>query len=382
MPRTLCISVTVGFFLLACDLHNRPETDPAELFERGVDLFEDRSYQQAETSLNQALEQFEKQKNGSQAARVLGYIGQIKLTQGQYRAALDRLQSAIDHSRSANDYRAESQMNMYLGDVFLEMGEAVTASERYQGAHSYYTAFNDKKASADVELRMARAAQRAGEWERALQLYERAYNYYGSSNDPAAKAEALDGMGEIYASQGRHPEALNSFTQALTALGSSGNTVLEARLKLHAGLSQSAMGNPNAALEQLREAANALRSKRVARELESLILFRIGTIYYYSGRSADAKRYYTEASSVARAVGDKIADNYNALLIARCDESMVQTEELEKTIEPLLQSYKSIAEAFNASGHRTGEAYAWAQAGRLHGVLGNLDRAHELYSKA
>ena len=372
-----------GFWALSgCDVRNRPATDPAELFERSVELFEEHSFPQAEIQLNQALELYLKQRDGSQAARVLGYLGRIKLDGGQYRSAIEKFQGAIDQSRTANDYRAESQMNMYYGDVLLELGDYAKAIERYQGALSYYAAFNDKKASAEIELRIARAHQWAGEWVQALQLYERAHSYYGSTNEQNAKGEASGGVGEVYALQGRHPEALNSFTQALTALGSSGDPVVEAKLRMNAGLSHSALGNPNAALEQLRNAANLLRSSRLSPNLEARTLFHIGNIYYYNGRYGDAKGYYVQASTVAQAAGDRIAEQYNQLYSLRCDELLLQSADAQKGIDQLLQSYGKVVDAFQACGNRSGEAYARAQQGRILALQGKISPAEDALTKA
>ena len=377
--RNLLIPLPLLFLFLACDVRTSPETDPADLFERGVELFNEESYQQAETQLAQALSLYEQRSDGSQAARVGAYLGQIKLVQGEYRAAIDKYQAAIQHSRSANDFRAEAQLNMLLGDVFLERGEYTKALERLQGALSYYSAFGDKKASAEVEMRLAFANRQAGELERALSQYENAYGYYETSENSAAKAAALDGVGQIYALQGRHPEALNSFTQALEAIGS-GNPVLEATLKMRAGLSYSALGRPNDALERFRDAANSLRSRKLARSLESLILCYIGNIYYSNARYDDAKGYYAQAVSVAQSGGDRIAENYNALFALRCDERLLKTP--AAGAEPLLQSYSRVSDEFRAGGHRTGEAYARAQMGRFFIARRDTMRAREAYSSA
>lgn len=377
--------IALSLLLFACDMRDKPVVDPAELFERGVSLFEERSYQQAEALLRQALELFDTQNNRSEAARVLGYLGQIKLAQGHYRAARQSFQTAIEKSRAANDYRAESQINIFLGDLCTEMREFTLALQHYQAALSYYSAFSDRQASASVEMKMAKAYQWGGEYETALQYFERALGYYNTAGDAVAKAAALDGVGEIYARQGRHPEALNSYTQALAALGSSGDAVLEARLKWHAGLSHQAQGNLNAALEQLREAANSLRSQRIAPELETAILFSLGNVYYHSGRFTDAKGYYAQASSVAKNAGDKIAEQYNGIMMLRCDELQMKPADLSargKGAEQLIQGYSRIAEAMREAGDRMGQAYALAQIGRLYAAAGNSARSLEAYAKA
>ncbi|HEY5615060.1 MAG TPA: tetratricopeptide repeat protein [Bacteroidota bacterium] len=381
MPRTFLITLPFLFIALACDIRTDAETNPAELFERGVEQFNAQSYRDAEAQLVQALGKYEQLDDGSQAARVGGYIGQIKHMQGEYRAAVDQLQSAIQHGRRANDFRAEAQLKILLGDVFLERGEYAKAFEQYEGALSYYSAFADRKASAEVEMRIATAHKQSGEWARSLSLYEKAYGYYNTEENQIAKAKALAGVGEIYALQGRHEEALNSFTQAFTAAGSS-DPVLEATLRTRAGLSSNALGRLNDALEQLRQAANLLRSRKLARSLESLILFYIGNTLYYNGRYAEAKEYYTQASSVAQSGADNIAEHYNGLASLRCDVQLMQASLTKARVEALVQSYGTVADAFRSGGHRTGEAYARGQMGKWYGVLQDTLRARDSYAAA
>ncbi|MCI0708214.1 MAG: CHAT domain-containing tetratricopeptide repeat protein [Ignavibacteriae bacterium] len=382
MSQILRIVFPIIFLAFACDIRNNPEKSPAELFENGVEQFNAQSYQQAEAQLVQALSKFEQLDDGSQAARVGGYLGQIKLMRGEYRAALDQFQSAIQHSRRANDFRAEAHLNMLLGEVFLERGEYANALERFRGAFSYYSAFGDRSASAQIEMRMASASKRAGELEQALSLYERAYGYYSNADEsPLAKARALAGVGEIYALQGRHEEALNSFTQSFTAAGSD-DPVLEATLRMRAGLSSYALGRLNDALEQYRQSANILRSKGIARSLESLVLFYIGNTYYHNGLYEDAKGYYAQALSVAQSGNDRIAENYNILASLRCDEQLIRSAITQEGVEELVDSYRAVAEGFRACGHRTGEAYARSQMGRLYVVLQDTARAREAYASA
>ncbi len=376
------LPITFALLILACDLRDAPVADPAELFERGVSLFEEHSYQQAEELLQQALALFDAHNNPGEAARVLAYLGQIKLARGHYRAAREEFQAAIEKSRAANNYRTESQLNIYLGDLFSEMREFPLALQHYQAALSYYSAFNDRKASAGVEMKMAKAYRWGGEDETALQYFERALEYYTTASDVLAKAAALDGIGEIYARHGRQPEALNSYTQALAALGGTDDVVLQAKLRWHAGLSHHAQGNLNAALEQLRQAANALRSYRNAPELEAAVLFSIGSVHYRSGRFAEAKGYFAQAAAVAKNAGDTIGEHYNGIMMLRCDELQMKPAEMQRGVEQLIQGYSRLAAEMRNTGQRIGQAFALAQVGRLYAARGDVARSVDAYTKA
>jgi tetratricopeptide (TPR) repeat protein len=367
--------------MAGCDMQDRPLTDPAEQFERGIELFQERSYANAEALLTQAVRAFESQNIPGNAARALSYLVRINLVHGRYRAATRQLQQAIDLSKRANDFRSEAHLHTLYGDMYSEMGLAPEALSSYRSAANLYSAFNDLNAVADLNLRMGRASLQDGAPEQAFERFESARQFFGA-RDAVLAAQAASGIAEVYLQQQAYAEAQSTIAQALSSLGSSSDPALEATLRMQSGLAYNAMGNPNAALEQLRSAANSLRVRKTGKELETLVLFRIGNVYYGNGRFTDARGYYTEGAAIARSAGDRIGEQYSQLMVALCQEQLTNPEQRTRQVEQLAGTYLQVAEGFAASGHRTGEAFATVQAGRLYTLAGLLDRAQQLFQRA
>ncbi len=176
--------------------------------------------------------------------------------------------------------------------------------------------------------------------------------------------------------------AQTSFSQARTLLQANDQVVLDAKIRMDLGLVQKAQGNYNEALQWYRDAVNTLRSKKTGQEQEIQLVFNIGLVYYENGRFADAKRYFTEAEKRASALGDGIAEGYLDLLAARCDEKSLNPYQKIQEVGRLIQEYQAVAQKFQAAGHRSGEAYALAQIGRVQESVGDLPKARNEYREA
>jgi tetratricopeptide (TPR) repeat protein len=165
-------------------------------------------------------------------------------------------------------------------------------------------------------------------------------------------------------------------------LQKSNEPVLDARLCMEAGIVLKAQGKNNEALQIFRDAANNLRSKHTGRDQEIQLLFNIGTVYFDNGRFGDAKKYFADAEGLARGVGDAIAEGYLVLFGIRCDERSLSPNQRLQEVDRLAEAYAAAAQKFQSAGHRSGEAYALAQKGRLYESVGNQTKAREVYRQA
>ncbi|HAL56049.1 MAG TPA: hypothetical protein DCP63_06145 [Bacteroidetes bacterium] len=378
------IALVIGLCLVlwGCDLNQGPLSDATGTFERAVNLFEEKSYQQAESLFVQSLSVFEQHGEIYNLVQANRYLGQIYLVKGRPFSALKRFQLGLRKTKEAKDFRAEMYLHSFVGDAFNALGRYGDANRSYHSSRQLSSAFNDLAFKADLERKMGTASLLGGRFEEALRELQSALAHHQSSNENVTAASILGTIGEVYGRQGRYDEALNSLMQARTLLEKLDQPVLDARLRMEIGLVFKAKRNLNDALQQLRDAANALRSKRVARENEILFLFHIGNIYFESGRYADAKKYYADAQGLARAVGNVLAELYQQILVLRCDERLVPAAQRMQAIDGIIADYVETSGRFQRVWHRTGEAFCFAEAGRLSELTGDVSKAREMYRKA
>jgi tetratricopeptide (TPR) repeat protein len=309
-------------------------------------------------------------------------MGRTNLAVGEYRAALDNLENAIQRSALLNDYRLEAELCSWKGDAFVEMREYSDAMNCYRKSLRLSSALDDVTSRAQTTIRLAFAMQSAGMLDQASGLYGEAIGVLRSTNKKADLAQALGGMGDVYRMQGRFPEALNSVSQALEVIGTSENPLLQAQLKMALALIRRAQSDPNGAITEFRDAVNILRKKQAGKEYEALFLFYLGTIYEENGHLSDARKYYSDALEINRSLGDKIAEDYLYLLIVRCNVNLMSEEQRGQVLDKLLLSYQQIAAKFHECGHRTGEAYLYTLIGSIFESENNLEGARSMFQKA
>lgn len=362
-------------------MRDRPLADATDLFERAVSLYDDRAYLRAESLFVQSLPVFERAGQMYTVVEANRYLGQIYQAQGRFYTALGRFQTALRQTQAVKDFRTEMVIDGMIGDAYASLGGDLSALTSYREAHRLSSAFNDLDMNASLELRMARVAMYNEHLDEALSYVQSASSYYGGKGGEGA-AVALRSLGEVYFRQKKFDLAKTAFTQARSITQNGNQVVLDAQLRMDLGLIQQALGNYNEALQWFRDAVNNLRSKKVGREQEIVLVFNIARVYEENGRFPDAKKYYAEAEGLAQTVGDGIAEGYLGLFNIRCDERALNTNQKVQEVNRLVQEYQAVAQKFQSAGHRSGEAYAHAQVGRLQEMVGNLGKARDEYREA
>ncbi|MBF8247671.1 MAG: CHAT domain-containing protein, partial [Bacteroidetes bacterium] len=375
------------FFILTCltvrcDFNEEPLTDPAEMLQKAVNFYKEKSYKQAQPLFERAIPLFEQQQSSDKILEGYSYLAQTNLAQGDIRVSLGNFQAAIGWSKKAGDFRAETRLNILLGDVYSSIREYPEAIKKYRLAQLLVSAVNDERSKAEAEFKLATALFESGEDQESLEGLRRAITLYRQQGDRVKVSQALRNLGKLYRRLGQYAEAVNSIQQALGSITESQEPLLASVLKMDLGLIHRSQGDLNAALGDLRDAANILRARRVGREYEGLMMFHIGSIYFDSNRYPEAKQHFNSALKIAQIQGDRIAESYLYVFLIQCNLKLMTLEQRRQNTGRLQQSYEQIAKRFREAAHRTGEAYLWTQVARLYESQGNAMKAEEMYQSA
>lgn len=379
--RASILSCSLLLLFSHCEMRDRPLADATDLFDRAVSFYDDRAYPRAESLFVQALSVFERAKQAYSIVETNRYLGQLYLEEGRYYTALGRFDSALHQSEALKDFRSEMALHALMGDTYVSLARTQAAMVSYREAHRLSSAFNDLDTKASLEMRMARISMFAEHLDDAFSYYQSAFSHYQGQKG-AGLAEALRGLGEVLLRQKKFDAAQTSLVQARSLLPRNDQFVLDAELRMDLGLVQKAQGNFNDALQWFRDAVNLLRSKKTGKDQEIMLLFQIGQVYLDNGRPADAKKYFAEAEALAKAGGDGIAEGYLSLFGVRCDERALSQNQRIQEMPRLIQAYQGAVQKFQVVGHRSGEAYAHAQVGRLYESVGTLTKARDEYREA
>ncbi len=382
MKRTFLLLILGIFLLLACDIGEHPLTDPTEMYEKAVVLIQERSFKQAKPLLEQAVGLFKEQKKTDQLTEALIFLVQTNMEIGEFRAALAVSDEGAMLMRKEGDVHGEIRLALLNGDIYTEVQMFDRALAWYRNASASATAFGDKTAFVEAQLKLASTLKINNDLDEAQHIYKDVLTEAQANNDNLTLVSALSGIGSIYRIQQRYTEAANSLTQAFTATGQIQDPLLIARVHIEVGLLHSSQNSINAALGDFRDAINALRRAHTGRDLETVLLFRIGHLYEQNRKLLESKRYYTEALELARAQGDCIAENYLSVFLVRCNFASMTPEQRLQSRDKLLQSYEQIANKFQECRHVAGEGYLYTQIGKEAERVGDLLKAREWYVKA
>ena len=381
LSRVSILSCSVLLLLAGCEMRDRPLADATEVFDHAVSLYEDHAYARAESLFVQSLPVFEKAGQLYSVVEANRYLGLISVAEGRFYTGLKRFQTALQQTESAKDFRTEMLLHSLIGDAYVSLASDQLAMTSYREAHRLSSAFGDSDMRASLELRMGKVSMYSHHLDDAFAYYQSAFSHYQGQGGSGA-VEALRGLGEALLRQKKLDAAQTSFTQARSLLQADNQVVLDAQIRMDLGLVQEAQGNYNEALQWFRDAVNNLRSKKTGQGQEIKLVFNIGLVYYENGRFTDARKYFTEAERLSGILGDGIAEGYLDLFAARCDEKSLSPNQRIQEVGHLLQEYRAVAQKFQAAGHRSGEAYAHAQIGRLQEMVGDLAKAKDEYREA
>ncbi|HWP81665.1 MAG TPA: tetratricopeptide repeat protein [Bacteroidota bacterium] len=376
IPFLLIVLLAIG-----CDSEEVP-ADTAELFDKAVSLFEEESYRQAEMLFTQALVRYEQAGALPSMAVTTGYLGRIGLALGEFGPAIEHLEQGVRYAAKANDFREEMRLQVFLGNIYREMGEYDEAVRRYKTVQALAVAFNDGETKAETDYDIALTAFYDQQFARAREHCELAVTHYRTAPNVDKAAQSLMLLGDVFVQQGKHPEALNIYRQAASTAAQGSDPLIAAKIRLSLGRLYRLNNNPQSALQQFREAVNELRAKRIGRPYEAILLFEIGNIYFHSGQYENAKRFYTDASAVARALGDRISENLYYLLIIQCNERLAQADRSASAAERVARTYRQLTARFAEHQYRTGEVLTYVKAAMLYEQSGLLTTAREMYLKA
>lgn len=378
----LLFLVVCLFFVSACDVGERPLTDPAEIYDKAVNFAQEKSYKQAQPLFEEAVRLFGDAKRTSQLIDALMGLARTDLELGEFRASFDAAQKAFIVMRKEGDFRGEIRAEILQGEIYEHMRDDAHAVASYRSAISSAAAFDDKASVADASLRIASVVAREGNLEEAREEYGAVLAQAQSNDDRPHIAAALEGIGSVYQQQQRFSEALNAYMQGLATVRLTREASMTAKLQADIGLLHATQGNTSAALNDFRDAINTIRRARVDKEYEMVLLFRLGQVYEHSGKLLEARRNYTEALDLARSGGDRISENYLYVFLVRCNFNLMTVEQQSQNRDRLRQSYEQIARKFQECGHVAGEGYLYVELGRDFEREGDLLKAQEYLLKA
>jgi CHAT domain-containing protein/outer membrane protein assembly factor BamD (BamD/ComL family) len=328
---------------LAAALSNAEAASANQLMDRGMSAFQRGDFEQAAQHWSEAERRFAAAENPLQRSAALVQLAQAKRALGQYRDALQSLESALALAETSRDQAQRAVVLAAIGDTYIATGP-------FESAQKYL--------------------------QEALQIAKQ------SRHDGLA-ATALNNLGNLAAAQGKYPDANAAYLESAALAKRANNGSLVATAKINAATASIQDKQYKEAKGRLDEAAEEIQSLKPSQDV-AMGLINIGLGYAdlraalpeaRDGLLLLAHRKLSEAGSMADGLGDRRSGSYAWGHLGRLYEEENRYE------EALQLSRRAIFAAQQINAPESLYRWEW-QTGRLLAKQGNVDDAINAYRRA
>ena len=237
--------------------------------------------------------------NGKWRAKSLNWQARIKSETGEYNAALDLANAALDLVRQTQDRKEHASLLNQIGNVHLSRCDYDEALRCYAEALAMHRELGDKRGIPRLVGNMGNLYVERGDYDEALRCYEEALCFFRASGDKGGIAMAVANMAELHRRRGGYDEALRCYDQALAMhweLGKKGSIAI---VVANMGTVHRSLGDYDKALRCFEESLAIHRALGDKRGI-AIVVGNIGAVRAHRGEWTDAKEAGQEAEEIAR----------------------------------------------------------------------------------
>lgn len=301
----------------------------------------------------------------------LTYQGLQQLNAGEFQAATDLFQQALEIYQAINDKQGEGLALMSLGRVYADTGRYPQAIRYYESAQTIFRAIEFHSGEGIVINNIGEVYHNQGQYSEALEQFQQALVIVRKVNYRNSECAILNNIGKAYQNQGRSSEALEQFRQALVIAREINDPLLESTTLSNMGVTYQTQGEYVQALENLQQAL-AIAQENGYQVHSALTLNSMGELYRSLGQYVTALDHLQQAAAIAQAIGSRFTEAivYNNMGVVYSDQELY-SQALEQSQESLairleIEDYAGAGITLSNIGATYGEMGEYSQALRQH----------------
>jgi CHAT domain-containing protein/tetratricopeptide (TPR) repeat protein len=272
----------------------------------------------------------------------------------------------------AGEPASEATVRQHLGELRFGLGDLENAIGDYRRAFELRRRLGDRTGEALSASTLGHALHLRGRYDEAADLFDRALSLRESGEDSGLQAQTLLNRGHLHRDLGEVGRARERFSAALELYRQVKDRNGEAIALNALGILALDVGRPGEALEPL-QAALALREPG-SRE-QAVTLTTLGVTFRQLRRTADARRAYTAALPIFRALGDFREE-------ALCLGNLARLEATTRHDAAALSHFDRALELFRTLDDPPDMAWILEGKARVLRRRGHLQAARELMEEA
>ncbi|GJM31191.1 MAG: hypothetical protein DHS20C18_01920 [Saprospiraceae bacterium] len=208
-----------------------------------------------------------------------------------------------------------------LGIVSFLQGQYEAALQYYQRAVNTYESIDDAGGQGNVYNEMGVFFKKRKEWDRALEYLDRAYQLCGKANDAYCQGVSLDNRGGILLDQGKLEQADSIFRIVVTLRKAINDSI--GLSYVYNNLSSVAVekGRLDDALDYLQQSTN-IRRRMNDRQGVAININNMGEVLYSANRPQEAIPYFEESLVESRALQFTDLERHTMQMLADANEAV------------------------------------------------------------
>jgi tetratricopeptide (TPR) repeat protein/transcriptional regulator with XRE-family HTH domain len=307
-------------------------------------------------------------------ANALSDLGDVRQLAGDYPAAAQALEQALDIYRDLGDRQGQANALSDLGAVRRLAGDYPAAAQAEEEALGIYRGLGDRLGEANALRIVGSLRLSTDDFPAAARALEQALAIYRDLGDRQGQANALRILGEVRMSTGDLPAAARALERALAICRNLGDRQGQGAALRALGTVRRLAGDYPAAARADEEALGIFRhiGSRLA---QAHVLIELGAVRRATGDYPAAARALEQALSVCRDKGDRLGEAYALSELGAVRGATGDYPAAAQMMEQALGIHRDF-------GDRYGEAGTLNNKGTLHRVSGELEQAEACYQRA
>lgn len=315
--------------------------DSADQFlEQGSVQYQQRQFEAAIQSLQQALAIYQQLQNHQGEGTTLEYLGATYLTLGNYKKAIASLQPLLPIMQALGDRKGEAQALGNLGIAQKELGEYEKAIASHNKALELMRAIKDRQGEGQILGNLGNAYEGLGNYDQSIKFYQHSLTIAIEVKDRIGEGAALGNIGAIYANQGKYDEAIKTYQQSLAIAQEIGYKAGVANTLNNLGVAYHFKSDTAKAMEYYTQSLTIARSIG-DRQLEARTIGGLGLAYEDKHNFPKALEHQQQTLKIAQEIGDRRLEAMAFNNLGHALLSAGQLPEAEKQLQDALRVYES-----------------------------------------
>jgi CHAT domain-containing protein len=339
------------------------------LLQQGIQQFQVSQFTAALESWQQALLLYRKIKNRHGEGNVLGNLGNLYSSLGNYAKAIEYQEQSLVIDRDFKDRLGEGQSLGNLGIIYYLTGNYPKAIEYQKQSLVIDREFKDRLGEGRSLGNLGVAYSALGNYLKAIEYQEQSLAITREIKDRQGEGNALGNLGIAYSSLGNYSKAIEYQEQHLAIAREINDQRGEGAALGNLGNAYNSLGNYPKAIEYHEQSLTINRETK-DKQGEGAALGNLGNTYDALGNYPKAIEYHQQRLAIVRAIKDRRGEGESLGNLGNAYNSLGNYPKAIEHHEQYLVIAREIKD-------RYGEGAALGNMGNAYNSLGNYPKAIE-----